>query len=85
MKKDIDLLNKAYNKVRRVINESSNFNDPNNRDDYEEAQRNRLGMNNPDLEEEMIAEEIEDQYADMDSDMWSRVCEILCCESIKPT
>ena len=77
MKKDIDLLNKAYNKVRRVINESSNFNDPNNRDDYEEAQRNRLGMNNPDLEEEMIAEEIEDQYADMDSDMWSRVCEIL--------
>ena len=61
MKKDIDLLNKAYNKVRRVINESSNFNDPNNRDDYEEAQRNRLGMNNPDLEEEMIAEEIEDQ------------------------
>ena len=77
MKKDIDLLNKAYNKVRRVINESSNFNDPNKRDDYEEAQRNRLGMNNPDLEEEMIAEEIEDQYADMDSDMWSRVCEIL--------
>ena len=77
MKKDIDLLNKAYNKVRRVINESSNFNDPNNRDDYEEAQRNRLGMNNPDLEEEMIAEEIEEQYADMDSDMWSRVCEIL--------
>ena len=34
-------------------------------------------MNNPDLEEEMIAEEIEEQYADMDSDMWSRVCEIL--------
>ena len=77
MKRDIDLLNKAYNKVRRTLNESSNFNDPNNRDDYEEAQRNRLGMNNPDLEEEMIAEEIEEQYADMDSDMWSRVCEIL--------
>ena len=83
MKRDIDIINEAYSKVRKQsrLTEGS---DPDFHGDYEMNQRMRSGMNNPDLEEEMIAEEIEDQYADMDSDMWSRVCELLYNRAMKP-
>ena len=76
MKRDIDIINEAYSKVRKQsrLTEGS---DPDFHGDYEMNQRMRSGMNNPDLEEETVAEEIEEQYADMDADMWSRVCEIL--------
>lgn len=83
MKKDIDLLNKAYNKVRRTLNEQSFVRYPVDHD-YEMAQTMRSGMYNPNLEEETVAEEIEEQYADMDSGMWATVCEILYKRAMKP-